>query len=465
MSLSLNTSNFPSRASSLRSLRAVQGQPTPCDEPDEFFVPQSVSTNDEILIPNRPHLDSISRRSNSVRRAAALVIESSMTRQVSRDSIPSSSPASPGFAFPGSPWDRNPSPVPTPRKLKSTDSHDIAPGYSPHVDGGVSPSLSTGSKTDLFFASDQSEDLPMPPIPLSKVPSIGRGWPGRLKGRDHDRASSLPADATTRHDSPDLRSTGTMENLLGSPRLSPLACTHFEGSTSNIPPSPRITSKPFSAAPLSTLPTFPEQPMTSSNRVPLPRSASHHLSREQREGPVDETSLNCGQLLVSTQDEAQWPSRSGCKSWRLISQLGEGAFSAVWSAEDVAEPIGKPPVITAIKLTSRVTCSSNSRTRIAFLREVSVLRHISHPNIVSFLSSFSTVSHHCLVVERLSGGELFDLVANDSNRKRMLLPGPNDATGEGFIRRVFGELVRGVGWLHEVGVVHRDVKLESKCHG
>lgn len=42
-----------------------------------------------------------------------------------------------------------------------------------------------------------------------------------------------------------------------------------------------------------------------------------------------------------------------------------------------------------------------------------------------------------------------------------MLPGSEDMMGEGFVRRVFGELGRGVGWLHEVGVVHRDIKLES----
>jgi tRNA (cytidine32/guanosine34-2'-O)-methyltransferase len=67
-----------------------------------------------------------------------------------------------------------------------------------------------------------------------------------------------------------------------------------------------------------------------------------------------------------------------------------------------------------------------------------------------------------MVVEQLSGGELLDLVSDDENRQRMLLPGPEDAVGEGFIRRIYSELTKGVGWLHEVGVVHRDIKLESE---
>jgi serine/threonine protein kinase len=79
-------------------------------------------------------------------------------------------------------------------------------------------------------------------------------------------------------------------------------------------------------------------------------------------------------------------------------------------------------------------------------------KRISHPNVVNYLSSFSTVSHHCLVLEKVSGGELFDLLQRPGNHARM---------GEDFVRRIFGELARGVGWLHDAGVVHRDLKLES----
>jgi serine/threonine protein kinase len=74
--------------------------------------------------------------------------------------------------------------------------------------------------------------------------------------------------------------------------------------------------------------------------------------------------------------------------------------------------------------------------------------------VVNYLSSFSTTTHHCLVLEKVSGGELFDLMQRPGNHAKM---------GEDFVRRLFGELARGVGWLHEVGVVHRDLKLESEC--
>lgn len=32
---------------------------------------------------------------------------------------------------------------------------------------------------------------------------------------------------------------------------------------------------------------------------------------------------------------------------------------------------------------------------------------------------------------------------------------------EPLIRRIFGELCHAVSWMHSVGLVHRDIKLES----
>lgn len=197
------------------------------------------------------------------------------------------------------------------------------------------------------------------------------------------------------------------------------------------------------------------------------------------------------------------------QSWRLEKRIGEGAFSSVWSAvpcspssfgisttsgnksrsandsvngdkgdlatdfidQTVSVPSSTTTTPAAIKILSRSTCTTSARHRISFLREVEVLRAISHPNIVTFLTSFSTPSYHCLVLEKLGGGELFELISVEENRARMLLEPPHSDTstnptldgGEGFVRRLFTDLCKGVGFLHGVGVVHRDIKLESEC--
>ncbi|KAI0628759.1 kinase-like domain-containing protein, partial [Trametes polyzona] len=81
-----------------------------------------------------------------------------------------------------------------------------------------------------------------------------------------------------------------------------------------------------------------------------------------------------------------------------------------------------------------------------------LLQHIAHPSIVSYLHSFSTPSHHCLVLEHISGGELLDLIDNQESYARI---------DESLVRRIWGELCKAVAWMHSVGLVHRDIKLEN----
>lgn len=53
----------------------------------------------------------------------------------------------------------------------------------------------------------------------------------------------------------------------------------------------------------------------------------------------------------------------------------------------------------------------------------------------------------------MPGSDLLDLV--NSDERHALL-------SESVLKRVVSELVSAVGWLHSVGIVHRDLKLESK---
>jgi len=433
MTLSIDTGGV-SRNSSVKSIRALHPQPTPCDEPDEYFGARS---RPDQLDPTRTQL--IGRD-----RAVSLTIDAPPRTKTSGTSSANVSVSSGSAPI----WDRDFSPLPTPRKgstpdgLLSTREWDIVRS-SPREDGAVSPALSSGSKTDLFFAAAQTDFRPTPPKPSnSKVSTLGRGLPEVLRG--HDRTASLPS----------MRQNNDIE-MLDSPR------SHVEHVRRlDFAPSSRIFSNDIPSSPLSTLPTYPDgmRSIPPPVRLAHTRRDSQQLSRETREVPVEAAPLQVGTTLRATTDDRRWPADSDCQ-WELVSPLGEGAFSSVWSAKALGS---SNPSVAAVKMTSRTTCATNSRTRIAFLREVSVLRHLSHPTIVNFIGSFSTASHHCLVLEELSGGELFDLVNTDENYERLLLPGPDDEVGEGVVRRIFGELTRGVGWLHEVGVVHRDIKLESQ---
>ena len=412
--------------------------------------------------------------SNAARRAAALASQraASPTRQTSGDPLLpllSSSPTSSSY---DQSWDRRgPSPLPSPnifppsaqanyfRQKQEIDSSTVA------VNGSPSPTLSAGSKTDLFFAPIPASSLPLPSKALPKTGLLGRGHPaGGVKG--HDRVTSLPMprlqevkeQGWTPGDGPTAFTLTTPTPT--SPSIARSSRIPHRSTSSPTPVSDRINGSQIPSSPLSTLPTLPEVSSVLSR-------PSLHLERERHPDNAGGPSPRCGDLLTPSHEEQ---SRGGTTSWLLDAELGQGAFSSVWSASPLpplpssssASSHQAEAKVAAVKLLSKALCSSNGRTKIAFIREVEVLRHISHPSIVAFLASFSTSTHHCLVLERVKGGELFELMSDEENGRRMRLPGPEDEVGDGFVRRVFGELVRAVGWLHQIGVVHRDIKLESE---
>ncbi|PWW80178.1 kinase-like protein [Tuber magnatum] len=103
----------------------------------------------------------------------------------------------------------------------------------------------------------------------------------------------------------------------------------------------------------------------------------------------------------------------------------------------------------AIKLIRRDSLSPHPNRLSKINREISILRTLSHPNIVRLHEMVETDRHIGIILEYASGGELFDYILTH----RFLKDPP--------ACRLFAQLVSGVGYLHKKGIVHRDLKLEN----
>jgi protein-serine/threonine kinase len=128
----------------------------------------------------------------------------------------------------------------------------------------------------------------------------------------------------------------------------------------------------------------------------------------------------------------------------LGQTLGEGEFGKVklgWKKDGSIQ--------VAIKLIRRESLGSNPSRLPKIYREISILRDLSHPNIVRLHEMVETDRHIGIIMEYASGGELFDYILNNRYLK------------DNAARRLFAQLVSGVGYLHKKGIVHRDLKLEN----
>lgn len=122
--------------------------------------------------------------------------------------------------------------------------------------------------------------------------------------------------------------------------------------------------------------------------------------------------------------------------------LGEGAFAQVRLAHDVQ---------TQERFATKIINKNayNAREMQFIMREVKIMMNIAHDNIVNTFDVFDSLHHLHLVIEYMEGGELFDIVADQGH------------LSEQRASQVMREIIAGVDYLHNIGIVHCDIKPEN----
>lgn len=82
-------------------------------------------------------------------------------------------------------------------------------------------------------------------------------------------------------------------------------------------------------------------------------------------------------------------------------------------------------------------------------REIDILKLIRHPNIIQLFEIIETPKQLFLIMEYVSGGELFDYIVKKQKLK------------EDEASDFFQQIICGIEYLHELGIVHRDLKPEN----
>ncbi|XP_018473241.2 CBL-interacting serine/threonine-protein kinase 11 [Raphanus sativus] len=131
--------------------------------------------------------------------------------------------------------------------------------------------------------------------------------------------------------------------------------------------------------------------------------------------------------------------------YELGKLLGCGAFAKVYHARDL-----RTGQSVAIKiLNKKKLLLANPALANNIKREISIMRRLSHPNIVKLHEVMATRTKIFFAMEFVKGGELFNKISKHGR------------ITEDLSRRYFQQLISAVGYCHARGVYHRDLKPEN----
>lgn len=123
--------------------------------------------------------------------------------------------------------------------------------------------------------------------------------------------------------------------------------------------------------------------------------------------------------------------------------LGEGTFGKVKYARDTTTGLS-----VAVKILDKESIQQQNMGA-QIKKEISIMKMVKHPHVVNLLEVLASRSKIFIVLEFISGGELFDKIVD---------AGKFD---EKQARYYFRQLVKGVKFCHDQGVCHRDLKPEN----
>ncbi|XVE59826.1 hypothetical protein DITRI_Ditri05aG0078000 [Diplodiscus trichospermus] len=123
--------------------------------------------------------------------------------------------------------------------------------------------------------------------------------------------------------------------------------------------------------------------------------------------------------------------------------IGEGTFAKVKFARnsETGEPV-------ALKILDKEKVLKHKMAE-QIKREIATMKLIKHPNVVRLYEVMGSKTKIFIVLEFVTGGELFDKIVNHGRMR------------EDEARRYFQQLINAVDYCHSRGVYHRDLKPEN----
>lgn len=132
------------------------------------------------------------------------------------------------------------------------------------------------------------------------------------------------------------------------------------------------------------------------------------------------------------------------KDYKILDKvIGKGAYGKVKLAHNL-----ETDEIVAVKIISKEPLDNRSATRLR--REISILKICKHENIVALKDIYETIDKYYIVTEYVQGGSLFVWIKQRGFR-----------VSEEIAKDIIRQIALAVDYLHSLGIVHRDIKLEN----
>jgi len=175
-----------------------------------------------------------------------------------------------------------------------------------------------------------------------------------------------------------------------------------------------------------------------------PKRLRKQLRNEQPPQDLPRVFLEIEMIGVTMANPVRVPNRDVYEFYEFGEQdvIGKGAFGDVYKAVD--KETGEVVAIKAIQIDNGL---KNHLKKIK--RELMIIKFLHHENIVRFFEYFKTEEKVFLVMELAEGGELLQLILDNG------FVAPSDTAG--YMRQILA----GIDYMHQHGIVHRDLTLEN----
>lgn len=186
-------------------------------------------------------------------------------------------------------------------------------------------------------------------------------------------------------------------------------------------------------------PVMKVQPKTDLNRSKFTHNKSHN--NQEDHSILDLQKKRTGGLLATVISKAVGQKVED--NYKILNKLGKGSFGSVYKVLHKQTKMQR-----AMKIIKKESLQLQDDDR-TFLKEIEILIETDHPNIIKIFEYYQDNVNYYLITEYVSGGELYDSIANWKN------------FSEEKAGYLMYQILSAVNYLHSKNIVHRDLKPEN----